>query len=342
MLNRIISALGTALYFAVLVSASSLQAQGYDARSERIQKVHMVVWRGCEEACQGFISYFEDRALPVEVTVTNVNRDKSVLQEIQQQLIEERPDLVVTWGTSVSRGILGTLTDLGSESALGDIPAIFMIVADPVGSKLVESYSASGRPMISGVRNRAPEDVQLRLLFEYYRPIKMGVLNDPNELNSSLNTESLRSIADELSFELVEHLYSTDAEGVVNARQIPAAMAELKKLGADAIYVGSSSFNLENRNAFVEAATELELPVFSAYTNMVKDAGALMAVGTSYSNVGRLAAVQSEQVLLNGKTPGDLKVKSLNRYSVILNMNAATKLSLYPPLSLLTVAEIVQ
>jgi putative ABC transport system substrate-binding protein len=46
--------------------------------------------------------------------------------------------------------------------------------------------------------------------------------------------------------------------------------------------------------------------------------------------------------VLNGKKPGDLRIKSLNRYSVILNMASARKLSLYPPLSLLTVAEIVQ
>jgi putative ABC transport system substrate-binding protein len=341
MLERLNFSLRLVSSFAILVFANPLQAQSNKA-PDRIQQIHMVVWRGCEEACLGFIRYFEDRDLPVKVTVTDVNRDKSALPNVQQQLIEERPDLVVTWGTSVSRAILGTLADFGAESALGDIPAIFMIVADPVGSKLVENYNASGRPMISGVRNRVPEEVQLRLLFEYYRPSKMGVLNDPGELNSTLNTQSLRDIADELSFELVEHLYSADVDGVVNADQIPAALAELKKMGADAVYVGSSSFNLENSAAFVEAATALNLPVFSAYTKMAKDDGALMAVGTSYSNVGRLAAVQSEQVVLNGEKPGDLRVKSLKRYSVIVNMMSARKLALYPPLSLLKVAEIVQ
>ena len=341
MFDRLRLSLCLILSFAILVLAYPLQAQT-NKTLERTRQIHMVVWRGCEEACLGFIRYFEDRDLPVKVTVSDVNRDKTVLPQVKQQLIEQRPDLVVTWGTSVSRAILGTITDFGADSALGDIPAIFMIVADPIGSKLVENYNASGRPLISGVRNRVPEEVQLRLLFEYYRPNKMGVLNDPGELNSTLNTQSLRDIADESSFELVEHIYNVDADGIVNADQIPTALAELKKMGADAVYVGSSSFNLENSAAFVEAATELNLPVFSAYTKMVKDAGALMAVGTSYSNVGSLAAGQSEQVVLNGKKPGDLRIKSLNRYSVILNMASARKLSLYPPLSLLTVAEIVQ
>ena len=305
-------------------------------------KVHMVVWRGCEEACRAFTRYFEDRDLPVEVQVTDVARNKDLLADLQTQLKSERPDLVVTWGTSVSRGILGTQANYGTGSALGDIPAIFMIVADPVGSDLVESYASTERPMISGVRNRVPEDVQLRLLFEYHHPARLGVLNDPGELNSSLNTQKLRAIADDLEFELIEELYEADAEGAVDPAQIPAAMARLKDRGAEAIYVGSSSFNLEHQDAFVAAATELGLPVFSAYTKMVRKGGALMAVGTSYANVGRLAATQAEEVLLKGQKPGDLPVKSLNRYSVIVNMTQAQQLELYPPLSLLSVAEVVK
>ena len=60
--------------------------------------VHMVVWRGCEEACKGFIRYFEDRDLPVRIEVTDVARNKDLLPEVQAHLIAERPDLVVTWG----------------------------------------------------------------------------------------------------------------------------------------------------------------------------------------------------------------------------------------------------
>jgi len=327
----------------LMAIAGQSSAQDSDAyNQDGVKQVHMVVWRGCEEACRGFIRYFEDRKLPVNVAVTDVARDKSRLPVIQQQLIAEKPDLVITWGTSVSRGILGTIAEHGTKSALGNIPAIFMIVADPVGSKLVTSYEASGRPLVSGVRNRVPEEVQLRLLFEYFRPSKMGVVNDPNELNSTLNTNSLHAISDKLSFELIDQVYETDAEGKIDVDQIPIALAKLKEKGVEALYVGSSSFNLEHRAAFVEAAKALDLPVFSAYTQMVKDAGALMAIGTSYANVGRLAAVQAEQVLLNGKTPGKLQIKALNRYSVIINMTTARQLSLYPPLSLLKVAEIVR
>ena len=312
----------------------------FDATSPA--KVHMVVWRGCEDACNAFIRYFEDRELPVEVEVTDVARDRDLLPGIQDALKAQRPDLVLTWGTSVTRGILGTRADYGEESALGDVPALFMIVADPVGSDIVESYDKTGRPLVSGVRNRVPEEVQMQLMFKYYRPRKLGVINDPGELNSRLNTYKLQEISSGLEFELIEELYTQDDQGEVDPAQIPVAMAALKERGAEAIYVGSSSFNLEHQEAFVAAATALDLPVFSAYTQMVRDSGALMAVGTSYANVGRLAAVQAERVLLEGDNPGALPVQSLSRFSVILNMQSARALELYPPLSLLGIAEVVR
>ena len=89
-----------------------------------------------------------------------------------------------------------------------------MIVADPIGSDLVESYERSGRNHVTGVRNRVPEEVQLRLLFEYFRPARLGVLNHPGEFNSALNTEKLRdSLSDEFSFTLIEGLYTPNDNG---------------------------------------------------------------------------------------------------------------------------------
>ena len=278
----------------------------------------------------------------MQVEVTDVARDRDLLPQVQSQLIAARPDLVVTWGTSVSRAILGTREEFGSGSALGDIPALFMIVADPVGSDLVESYERSGRDYVTGVRNRVPEGVQLRLMFEYFRPSRLGVINHPGELNSTLNTEKLRSLSEEFDFSLLEHLYTPNADGEVDVAQIPEAMAALKAQGAEAIYVGSSSYNLEHQVEFVTAAAEVNLPVFSAYTQMVEEGGALMAIGTSYANVGRLAARQAAGVLLENEDPDALPISALNRYSVILNMASAQQLGLYPPLSLIGVAEVVQ
>lgn len=324
-----------------LLSAPLGWAQGAFT-PENPARIHMVVWRGCEEACQGFSRYFEDRGLPVEVVVTDVARKKALLPEVRAALIAERPDLVVTWGTSVSVEILGTIEEFGAQTALGDIPALFMIVADPLGSNLIESYEASGRPYLTGVRNRVPERVQLDLLFDYEKPERLAVINSPRELNSTLNTEVLRGLAGEMGFELIERLYTVPEGGTPDPAEIPRLMAEVRAAGADAVYVGSSSFNLEHAAEFTAAAVAEGLPVFSAYEAMVREADAVMAVANSYANVGKLAAGQAHKAVLEGATPGALPINALDRFSLFVNIAAARKIGLYPPLQLITLAEIVQ
>ena len=77
--------------------------------------------------------------------------------------------------------------------------------------------------------------------------------------------QKLRVFAQELNFELLELEYDTDAEGNIPPELFPDAMAEIKEMGAEAIYVGSSSYNLGYRDIFVRAALDQGLPIFSGY-----------------------------------------------------------------------------
>lgn len=323
-----------ALTLAAAVTWPGLAASQQDVAR---RDVFIVVWRGCEEACEAFRGHFDEHDLPVDVTVHDVARQKSALPAALQAAKAAAPDLVVTWGTSVSTALIGTRDEMGARSRLGDIPALFMIVADPVGADLVESYEVSGRPHVTGVRNRVPEDVQLRIISAYHDPHRVGVINDPAEANSALNTDTLRRIAAEAGFEVIERRY-----GGPDPAEIPALMADLAEAGADMVYVGSSSFNLEHRAAFTEAALRNGLPVFTAYDAMVRDGLALMSVGNGYANVGRLAARQAERILFEGAAPGDMPIAGLARFSILINMEAARRLDLYPPLPLFHIAERVR
>ena len=44
-------------------------------------------------------------------------------------------------------------------SRITQIPVVFMIVADPVGAGIIQTYESSGRTNITGTRNRVPEKV---------------------------------------------------------------------------------------------------------------------------------------------------------------------------------------
>ncbi|KZK98036.1 MULTISPECIES: ABC transporter substrate binding protein [unclassified Pseudovibrio] len=324
---------------ALILMAGATRAREDDSDA---YQVRMVVWRGCEEACKSFTHFFKSRKLPVNVIVTDVAKDKSLLPEVKQLLLKERPDLVVTWGTSVTRSLIGTIADYGIGSGLGDIPSLFMIVADPVRAGIIVDHETSGRPLVTGVHNRVNETVQLKHIFEY-QPIKhLAVINESNAVNSHQNTQKLAALSDQLGFEVISLEYSLGADERADPAEIPLKIAEAKALGADALYVGSSSFNLENRQSYTEAAISENLPVFSAYEQMVRNGLALMSVSNSYKNVGKLAASQAYEILFKAKSPGALSIRALERFSVLVNMQAAKRLSLYPPLSIISIAKIVK
>jgi len=325
----------TATLLSLSLSAGAAFSEAEPAR------IYMVLWRGCEEACQGFKQYLEDQKLPVELTLRDAARDKSKLSGFLTEARETRPDLVVTWGTSVTKEIIGPIEPDSEQTLLGDIPTMFMVVADPISAGIVESYEYSGRPSVTGIRNRVPEEVQIRAIQDYLDLKRIGVIYSPSELNSVLNTEQLEKLAESMGFTLVTRTYEVDDKGNPLEGQIPELMLQMADEQVDMIYVGSSSYNLQRSDEFTRAATEQGLPVASAYEVMVTQSQGLLAVANRYYNVGRLAANQAEKVLFEEQQPGSLPISALSRYSVFINIDVARKLELFPPIQLLRFAELV-
>lgn len=313
-------------------------------------KIFMVLWRGCEEACQGFEQQLAAQQLPVEIILRDAGRDKQKLALFLAQAKALKPDLVVTWGTSVTKAIIGPISaqnERDNDQYLGDIPALFMIVADPIGAGIIKDYQNSGRPNVTGIRNRVPEEVQIRTIKDYldtgdanYQP-NIGIIYNPTELNSALNAKKLTALSARLNFTLTKLEYRLNSQGKPIANQLPQLMDAMAKRNVDIVYVGSSSYNRANSSEFIRQATLAKLPVASPYEVMVTKDNALIAVANRYYNVGKLAANQARKVLFEQQLPGSLPIASLSRYSIFINMESARKLKIYPPIQLLRLAELV-
>ena len=100
--------------------------------------IYMIVWRGCEDACKGFQDYFRERDIEVNFILRNAARDKKRLPGFVREARKMKVDLVLTWGTSVTVNTVGKLGKVNPDVHLTDIPVVFMIVADPVGAKIIE------------------------------------------------------------------------------------------------------------------------------------------------------------------------------------------------------------
>ena len=88
-------------------------------------------------------------------------------------------------------------------------------------------------------------------------------------------------------------------------------------------------------------STPTSLSATVTFLAMVRESHGLIALAAAYYNVGRLAGYQAEEILARGKTPGDMEVLGLDRFTVLVNIDTARELELYPPMLLLRYAEIV-
>lgn len=305
-------------------------------------KIMIATWRGCEDACRGFQDYLSEHGIDAEFILRDAGQKKGPLPEFLAEARAQDVDLILTWGTSVTRGIAGTLAERGNPALNHDIPNVFTIVADPVGAGIVDSLDHTGRPNVTGTYNRVPEEVTIETIRAYLPSFKrLGLLYNIDEKNSVLKREEVAALTGPMGFELIALELPPGDDGKPRVEDIAPKMAELKAAGVDFLYLGSSSFLRDHRDAVTGVAVENGIPVLSPYEQLVRESQALISVAARYYDVGRLAGGQAEKILVGGIAPGDLPVVRMTNFAVVINMETARKLKLFPPLDLLQVAETV-
>ena len=330
MIKRIIAFAVAAVGFATFAHAADF-------------RIMITLWNGCEEACQGFQDMLTEDGIDAEFLIRDADQDKSRLAGFVAEARESGVDLILSWGTSVTRGTAGTLDQLDDPSLNHDIPHIFTVVADPVGARIIESLDKTGRPNVTGTFNRVPERVSIDTIRIYDPDFEhLGLLFSTNENNSVLKRNELQALSEEMGFTFTALEMPLDDSGTPRVADIAPAVAQLKEAGVDFIYLGSSSFLDVNRDVFTGAAVENGIPVLSPYEHLVTNSQALISIAARDYDTGRLAGKMAKKILIGGATPGDLPVERMTDFAFVINISVARKLNLFPPIELLQAAETVE
>ena len=249
----------------VLLLSIALCGVAMPAGAGESKQIYAVFWKGCEQLCRGFQDYLRDRSIDANVIIRDARSDKSRLPVFLQEARELEVDLILTWGTSVTLGIAGTLDDLDDPRFNHDIPQVFTGVADPVGAGIVQSLESTGRANITGTFNRVPEAVNITTIRSYMPGFRhLGLLYNRNERNSVIKYEELTRLAKKMNFELTAIELHLDESGAPNEEDIPLGVKALKQAGVDFIYLGSSSFLDNNADVFTSAGSSVTSIVTAA------------------------------------------------------------------------------
>lgn len=303
-------------------------------------RISMIVYRGCEAACQGFVDYIRARGIPAAIEILDAATDRQRMLAHIARVRRHKPDLVVTWGTTLTLEALGTYDGVDPARHITDVPAVFMIVSNPVDARLVPDYRSSGRN-ITGTRYLVSEEVQLKAARSYLPFERLAVIYNPQEKNSLQTLANLRQQAAALGFTLIERQVKL-AGGKPDPESLPGLVGEVVRAGAQLLYQPPDTFLLLHRAALTGAAVTAGLPVFAASEAPVRDGQALMGVVNRYYTVGQLSAAQAERILLHKVSPSEIPIEAPRNFSFLVNMPVARMLKRYPPMQVLKIAEVIE
>lgn len=306
-----------------------------------VKQVYMVLWRGVTEAERGFLDAMMNQPEPVEFIIRNAANSRQQVNLIRQDILEREPDLVYSFGTTVTSLLVGTEADRdrGEGGYIHSIPLIFNIVADPEGAGIV-SDARNPRHQVTGTSHLVPMATQVATMQELEGVRRVAVIYNAKETNSLLQVDALQLACDEAGLELVRFpLPDTDESKVGDHFDSFARFIVTEKV--DITYLPSDSFLISNAKSLVNASHGVGVPVYSATEGPIRTAGAYMGLVSRYYNVGEFAAYKARQLLFEGKSVSEVPVESLKRFSFIVNMSAAKALDRYPPVTLMQTAEIV-
>lgn len=318
------------------VVPATARAQGGD----RPFRIYRITYRGRTEVEDGFDDYLASNGVAVEFIERDAERSTARLPEFVEEIRALKPDLVYTWGTPVTLGVVGRHDAPDRSGHITDIPVVFALVASPMAAGLVVDNANPGRNL-TGAVHVVPPETQLRAMHSY-RPItRLGVLYTSTEQNSLSIVEELRGLRQTMGFSLIERQFRLDGDGRPSPDGIEELIAEIGAEGANWLYLLPDTFLGTQYDRVVPAALENRLPTFGAAELAIRQGGALVGLISRYYSVGQLAASKAVRILRDGVEPAQLPIETLKRFSLIINLPVAEKLDLYPPIEMLNYAEVL-
>jgi len=272
---------------------------------------------------EGFkdLGYIEGRTIAFEHRFPN--EEPAKFASMASELVALKPDVLLAAGGSAS---------IATKNATATIPVVFIVVPDPIASKLVDSLAKpSGN--VTGLSNFAVQVAAKRL--EYLKAAlpslsRVALLVNPNAPIMRRYLEESREAAEKLGLNVQPF----------EARSLPeiySAFDAMVKARMQAVSINAEGLFFQYRAIIGKVAINNRLPSCSFSREML-EGGVLMTYGPDQRELFRRAASFADK-LLKGAKPSDLPVQLPSRIEFLINGKTAKALGTTIPSSLLARAD---
>ena len=312
---------------AILSATAVLSSAGALANTATVAVSQIVEHPALDAARQGLLDglkakgYEQGKNLDFDYKTAQGN--PAIAVQIARQFVGESPDVLVGIATPSAQALV---------SATRSIPVVFTAVTDPVGAKLVKTMEQPGQN-VTGLSDLSPVAQHVELIQEILPQVKsIGVVFNPGEANAVTLVELLKVSAAAKGIEVVEATALKSAD-VQSATQAISAKSDI-------IYAPTDNTVASAIEGMIVAANQSKTPVFGGATSYVEK-GAIAGLGFDYYQVG-VQTADYVAAILDGQEPGKLDVKVATGSDLVINQDAASKLGIQIPSSVVERATSMQ
>jgi len=315
-----------AIIGALVATPLTLRAQ------ERTRRVGVLMATGNDAEGQARLAAFreglqklgwtEGRNILIDTRWAAANME--AMRRLAGDLIEWQPDVILSTTTPT--------TELLSKGTR-DIPIVFAIVSDPIGSGFVANFARPGGN-ITGFTNIEPAMAGkwVELLKEVAPHVsRVALVFSPTMATyAEYYLNSFKAAAAAFSLEPI----------IAPVRDIPeleAAIFTQSREPRSSLVVMTDTFTSAHRAKITSLAAHHKLPAVYPY-RFFAEAGGLLSNGNDLVDNFRRAAVYADRIL-RGEKPSELPVQAPAKFELVINLKTAKALGLTIPQTLLARAD---
>jgi len=267
------------------------------------------------------LGWIEGRTIAIEYRWAEGSGEREA--EIAAEFVRLKVDVMLTVGGAAAK------------QATSDIPIVFAISSDPLGTGVVASLARPGGN-ITGFSIQATDlaGKRLGLLREAMPGVQqLAIMADFRLQASVLELDGFRAAAEALGLKVTKSEIS-------QADDIEPAIEALKGR-VQALYVPANPLANTNRIRINDLALGARLPTMFGFREYI-ESGGLMSYGPNTRELFRRAGDYVDKIL-RGAKPADMPVEQPTKFDLIVNLKTAKALGVeFSPAFLARVDEVIE
>lgn len=252
-----------------------------------------------------------EKNVQFNIEYDNCNADSTLMNQIISNFQADKADLLVAVATPVAMAM-----QAATEGT--DTPVVFAAVSDPISTGIVESMDAPGSNL-TGTSDYLDTAAIMNLIFVQNPDAKkVGLLYDVGQDSATASIAAAKQYLQDKGVECIERTGTTVDEIALAAQALVAD-------GVDAVFTPTDNTVMKAELTIYETLADAGIPHYTGADSFALN-GAFLGYGVDYANLGVETANMIAEILLDGKKPAELAVRTFDNGTATINTEICEKL----------------